>query len=123
MVAEGRGPDFILEVLHLGDRKKDLVKNVERYARLGVEEYFVYDRSGCRGRRRRRLSTTSSRRRGGDSANAPSRPVLDAPRLLDGLVDRGLDGGDAELAGDRVGELAPLPDAVGEHLAEQRDLA
>lgn len=41
---EGRGPDFVLEVLHEGDRKKDLVTNVERYARLGIPEYFVYDR-------------------------------------------------------------------------------
>jgi Uma2 family endonuclease len=40
---EGKGPDFILEVLHRGDRKKDLVENVERYARLGIPEYFVYD--------------------------------------------------------------------------------
>jgi Uma2 family endonuclease len=41
---EGRGLDFVLEVLHRGDRKKDLVDNVERYARLGIPEYFVYDR-------------------------------------------------------------------------------
>lgn len=41
---EGRGIDFVLEVLHRGDRKKDLVENVERYARLGIPEYFVYDR-------------------------------------------------------------------------------
>lgn len=40
---EGRGIDFVLEVLHRGDRKKDLVLNVERYARLGIREYFVYD--------------------------------------------------------------------------------
>jgi Uma2 family endonuclease len=42
---EGRGLDFVLEVLHRGDRKKDLVDNVERYARLGIPEYFVYDRA------------------------------------------------------------------------------
>ncbi len=42
---EGRGLDFVLEVLHHGDRKKDLVTNVERYARLGIPEYFVYDRA------------------------------------------------------------------------------
>jgi Uma2 family endonuclease len=41
---EGKGLDFVLEVLHRGDRKKDLVDNVERYARLGIPEYFVYDR-------------------------------------------------------------------------------
>jgi Uma2 family endonuclease len=41
---EGRGLDVVLEVLHRGDREKDLVDNVERYARLGIPEYFVYDR-------------------------------------------------------------------------------
>lgn len=41
---ERKGLDLVLEVLHRGDRKKDLVDNVERYARLGIPEYFVYDR-------------------------------------------------------------------------------
>lgn len=40
---EQRGLDFVLEVLHHGDRAKDLVDNVQRYARLGIPEYFVYD--------------------------------------------------------------------------------
>jgi Uma2 family endonuclease len=42
---EGKGLDLVLEVLHRGDRKKDLVDNVERYAALGIPEYFVYDRA------------------------------------------------------------------------------
>jgi Uma2 family endonuclease len=42
---EGRGLSFVLEVLHRGDRKKDLVDNVERYAHVGIPEYFVYDRA------------------------------------------------------------------------------
>jgi len=41
---EGKGLDLVIEVLHHGDRKKDLVTNVERYASLGIPEYFVYDR-------------------------------------------------------------------------------
>jgi len=41
---EGRGLDLVIEVLYKGDRQKDLVVNVERYARLGIPEYFVYDR-------------------------------------------------------------------------------
>jgi Uma2 family endonuclease len=41
---EGKGPDLLLEVLHQGNREKDLVNNVQDYARLGVHEYFVYDR-------------------------------------------------------------------------------
>ncbi len=40
---EGRGIDFALEILVHGDRKKDLEANVERLARLGVPEYFVYE--------------------------------------------------------------------------------
>jgi Uma2 family endonuclease len=41
---EHKGLDLVLEVLHHGNRKKDLVANVERYAGLGIPEYFVYDR-------------------------------------------------------------------------------
>ena len=41
---EGKGLDLVIEVLHKGDRDKDLVDNVERYAHLGIPEYFVYDR-------------------------------------------------------------------------------
>jgi Uma2 family endonuclease len=40
---EGRGIDLALEVLFNGDQKKDLRGNVERYARLGIPEYFVFD--------------------------------------------------------------------------------
>lgn len=41
---ERRGLDLALEVLHSGDRKKDLADNVEKFARLRIPEYFVYDR-------------------------------------------------------------------------------
>jgi Uma2 family endonuclease len=41
--AEGKGLDFVLEVHADGDRKKDAQRNVARYARLGIPEYFVYD--------------------------------------------------------------------------------
>jgi len=34
----------VIEVLHHGSRSKDLIDNVERYAKLGIPEYFVYDR-------------------------------------------------------------------------------
>jgi len=42
---ESKGLDWVLEVLWAGDRKKDLVENVDRYAALGIPEYFVYDRA------------------------------------------------------------------------------
>ncbi len=45
---EGCGLDLVLEVTVHDDRKKDLVDNVERYARLGITEYFIFDRLRCR---------------------------------------------------------------------------
>lgn len=45
---EGKGLDFALEVMVLGHRKKDLEHNVEYYARLGIAEYFVFDRPRLR---------------------------------------------------------------------------
>jgi Uma2 family endonuclease len=41
---EGKGPEFALEVHHRGNEHKDFVRNVQDYARLGIHEYFVYDR-------------------------------------------------------------------------------
>jgi Uma2 family endonuclease len=43
VAAEGKGLDWALEVCVLGDREEDEVLNVERYARLGIEEYFFFD--------------------------------------------------------------------------------
>jgi Uma2 family endonuclease len=43
--AEGTGLDWVLEVHVGGDRKKDAEHNVARYARLGIPEYFLYDRA------------------------------------------------------------------------------
>jgi Uma2 family endonuclease len=41
--AEKRGLDLVVEITLSGDRKKDLVDNVERYGRIGIPEYFVLD--------------------------------------------------------------------------------
>ena len=41
---EGRGIDLALEIVHSGDRQKDLYQNVIDYAELGIPEYFVFDR-------------------------------------------------------------------------------
>jgi len=41
--AEGRGLDFVLEVHYGGRRRKDAEENVVRYARLGIQEYFMFD--------------------------------------------------------------------------------
>jgi Uma2 family endonuclease len=40
---EGKGLDFVLEVHDRGREAKDAADNVERYARLGVSEYFLFD--------------------------------------------------------------------------------
>lgn len=44
VVEERKGIDLVLEVLHLGDRRKDLFDNVTTFAGHGISEYFVYDR-------------------------------------------------------------------------------
>ena len=44
---EGKGLDWALEVLHAGDAAKDQ-RNIERYARLGIHEYFMFDRRRLR---------------------------------------------------------------------------
>jgi Uma2 family endonuclease len=41
---EGKGLDLVIEVHYGGDRAKDYETNVERYARLGIREYFIFDR-------------------------------------------------------------------------------
>ncbi len=45
VLQEGKGLDWVLEVHVGGDRKKDAEYNVKRYARLGIPEYFIYDRA------------------------------------------------------------------------------
>jgi Uma2 family endonuclease len=45
---EGKGLDLVIEVHVGGDRAKDEEENVERYARLGVREYFFFDRPRAR---------------------------------------------------------------------------
>jgi Uma2 family endonuclease len=44
VVAEGKGLDLVIEVYFAGDKSKDYELNVERYARLGIAEYFIFDR-------------------------------------------------------------------------------
>jgi Uma2 family endonuclease len=41
---EGKGLDLVIEVHYGGDKRKDYETNVERYARLGIREYFIFDR-------------------------------------------------------------------------------
>ena len=41
---EGKGLDFALEVIVLGHRRKDTARNLELYQKLGIGEYFIFDR-------------------------------------------------------------------------------
>lgn len=41
---EGKGLDLVIEVHHLGSAEKDYEENVQRYASLGISEYFIFDR-------------------------------------------------------------------------------
>jgi Uma2 family endonuclease len=43
--AEGKGLDFALEVHYGGDRKRDCAFKVALYAKVGIPEYFIYDRA------------------------------------------------------------------------------
>jgi Uma2 family endonuclease len=43
--SEGKGLDLVIEVHYHGDAAKDYEQNVERYARLGIHEYFIFDRA------------------------------------------------------------------------------
>ncbi|TKD10255.1 Uma2 family endonuclease [Polyangium fumosum] len=46
--AEKKGLDLAIEVYVAGNRRKDLEGNVEKYARLGIREYFIFDRGMLR---------------------------------------------------------------------------
>lgn len=110
---ERRGLDLVIEVLHAGDRHKDLVRNVGWYARLGIPEYVVYDR------RRQRVHGWRLPAVGG-----PYTPVaLRAGRLTSALLGldlgvveghlrffsgEGLVGGTEAL----IGQLAGMVDAI-----------
>ncbi len=97
--AEGRGLDFALEVHLSGDRQKDLERNVERFARLGIPEYFVF--------MPRRARLIGYVLREGETSYTPLVPQGGLwPSSMLGL-DLGLDGGRLRF----YHAAAPLPDA------------
>jgi Uma2 family endonuclease len=70
VATEGKGLDLVIEVHAAGDRRKDEKTNVERYARLGIQEYFYFDRT--------RLRLTGYR--------LPSAPAGGAARVYERMV-------------------------------------
>jgi Uma2 family endonuclease len=97
---EQRGLDWVLEIFRAGRRRKDFERNVELYSRLGIREYFLFDRGTLR-LQAFRLPSASSR--------AYDRVLPQRGRFQSAVL--GLDLG---LVGDRlrffVGD-AELPDA------------
>jgi Uma2 family endonuclease len=73
VAAEGRGLDLVIEVHYAGDATKDYDQNVERYARLGIREYFIFDRAKL-GLRGYRLPEAEETARGGRARTY--RPIL-----------------------------------------------
>lgn len=61
VASEGRGLDLVMEILHAGNPAKDLMDNVLDYARMGIPEYFVYDRRKLRVLGYRLISPTAMR--------------------------------------------------------------
>jgi Uma2 family endonuclease len=72
--AEGKGLDLAIEVHFRGRSKKDLTENVERYARLGITEYFVFDRRRLRLVGYRLADPEASQKKGKKQAYQPILP-------------------------------------------------
>lgn len=45
---EGKGLDVVIEIHVSGEVRKDFERNVLRYAKLGIPEYFIFDRTSAR---------------------------------------------------------------------------
>jgi Uma2 family endonuclease len=104
--AEGKGLDLVIEVHYGGDKAKDYEINVERYARLGVREYFIFDRRG--------LSLRGYRLPPSDEARTPRRGVYRPIVPQGGIYPSHVLGLDLMLDGSRLRFLfgmAPVPEA------------
>jgi Uma2 family endonuclease len=116
---EGKGLDFALEVHVAGERQKDERANVERYARLGIHEYVVFDRG--------RLKIAAYRRpRGGGvyqrlvpQAGRISSEVLGLDLAIEGSRIRFFVGNaPLEDAGEMIGRLGAM---IDESIARQEE--
>jgi Uma2 family endonuclease len=121
---EGKGLDFALEVIVLGSRRKDVERNVELYARLGISEYFIFDRP--------KLRLQGFRLRAGTQAYEPVVPqhghFASAVLGLDLLVERErlrFYLGDSELPGadDLIDKLEVFVDDLEGRLATAENRA
>jgi Uma2 family endonuclease len=120
VATEGKGLDFVLEVHVAGDRRKDEKANVERYARLGIQEYFYFDRSRLRiaGHRLTSASARTYQRIVPQAGRYPSE-VLGLDLALEGQRLRFFAGSaPLEDADERIARLSSMLDNV---IAGQED--
>jgi Uma2 family endonuclease len=91
---EGKGLDLAIEVHVSGNREKDEVDNVERYAQLGIEEYFFFDR--------KRRILCGYRLPGDHDPKAPKRRAYQPIIPQEGRLPSDVLGLDLMLEGDRL---------------------
>ncbi|MEO5726647.1 MAG: Uma2 family endonuclease, partial [Byssovorax sp.] len=101
--AEGMGLDLVIEVHYGGDTVKDYELNVERYARLGIREYFHLRSRQARPPRLPAPATRGRRAQQRSRARLPPRPPAARPVPLGG----------ARARSDNRERQAPLPAGHG----------
>ncbi len=117
--AEGKGLDFVLEVHVAGDWAKDHVANVERFARLGIHEYFVFDRKQLQLQGYRLLSRTRAYQRLLPQAGHFASEVLGLDLTVEGTKLRFFTGNaPIEDADERIARLGSMMDDVLAHREE-----
>jgi len=122
--AEGKGLNLCIEVSWLGQRAKDFVGNVERYARLGISEYFLCDL--------RRLDLKGYRLGGEPGIYTPLLPkarrmhseVLDLDLAIDGQRLRFFHGSAAiPYADELIARLDAAVEEAGKHAQAEAERA
>lgn len=117
---EGKGPDFVLEVLVDGDRRKDLEFNVARLARLGVPEYLVFDVRAARvvGWRQVRAGAQTYVPIVPQFGRIPSETLQLEFGVIDGRIHCWRDGAELPLAAQVIALLGKVVDEKDARLAE-----
>ena len=116
VAAEGKGLDFVLEVHVSGSWTKDHVANVERFARLGIHEYFVFDRKQLRLQGHRLVRQTRAYQRLVPQAGRFASEVLGLDLTVDGTKLRFFAGNaPIEDADEQISRLGSMLDDVLAH--------
>lgn len=119
VAAEGKGLDFVLEVHVAGGWAKDHVANVERYARLGIHEYIVFDRKQLRLQGYRLIPGARAYQRLVPQAGFFASEVLGLDLTVEGTKLRFFSGNaPIEDADERIARLGSMVDEVLVHKEE-----